>query len=113
MPQIISSLILGQSFVPERHAANELEWLQPERRRLRSALAAMIVVAVGSFIVPAKADPRWCTIPNQGTGNCSFTTIEQCHAKVSGVSGFCMWEAPVGHRQPTRASIEAARKEKP
>jgi hypothetical protein len=73
----------------------------------------MIVVAVGSFIGPAKADPRWCAVSNQGTGNCSFTTIEQCHAKVSGIGGFCLREAPVGHRQPTRASIEAARKETP
>jgi hypothetical protein len=113
MPQIISSLIFGLSFVSERHAANELGWLQSERRRLHSALAAMIVVAVGSFIGLAKADPRWCAVSNQGTGNCSFTTIEQCHAKVSGIGGFCLREAPVGHRQPTRASIEAARKETP
>ena len=84
-----------------------------QRCRMRSVLAAAIVVAIGSFIEPAKADPRWCAISNQGAGNCSFTTIELCRAEVSGTGGFCMWEAPVGHRQPTRASIEAARKETP
>src|SRR5258707_6966073 len=158
MPQLISSLILGVSFVLEEHAANELEWLHSEDRivnrhdlgtssdsnksdtcsanrrpnpapmdrarliaqsswyqrcLIRSVLAAMIIVAAGSFIEPARADPRWCAISNQATLNCSFTTIKQCHAEVSGIGGFCMWEAPVGHRQPTRASIEAAPKGTP
>jgi hypothetical protein len=158
MPQLISSLIFGLSFLSEKHAANELGWLHSEdwvvnRRdlgtpsksiksdscsadqgpnpalidrarviarscwhqkcRMRPALAAMIVVAAGSFIKTAEADPHWCAISNQGAGNCSFTTIEQCHAEVSGMGGFCMWEAPVGHRQPTRASIEVARRTNP
>jgi hypothetical protein len=155
MPQLISSLIFGLSFVSEKHAVNELGWFHSEdwsvnprdpgtssesiksdscsadqrpnpalidrdrlmakscwhrRCRIRAALAAMIVAAAGSFIKTAKADPHWCAISNQGAGNCSFTTIEQCRAEVSGMGGFCMWEAPVGHRQPTRAAIEAARK---
>jgi hypothetical protein len=158
MPQLISSLIFGLSFVSEKHAVNELGWFHSEdwvvnRRdlgtppesiksnscsavqrpnpslidrvrliaqsswhqkcRMRPALAAMIVVAAGSFIKTAEADPHWCAISNQSAGNCSFTTIEQCRAEVSGMDGFCMWEAPVGHRQPTRASIEAARKATP
>src|SRR5260221_52792 len=102
MPQLISSLVFGLSFVLEEHAANELEWLHPEglvvnrhdlgtpsesrtldtcrtdrrpnpapmdtarpiaqspwykRCRIRSALAAMIVVAAGSF------NARNCPIP--------------------------------------------------
>src|SRR5260221_4828039 len=110
MPQLISSLVFGLSFVLEEHAANELEWLHPggrvvnrhdlgtpsesrrldacrtdrrpnpapmdragliaqspwyKRCRMRSALAAMIVVAAGSFIEPARADPRCCAISNQ------------------------------------------------
>ena len=81
--------------------------------RMCFAVAAAVVAATGSFIEPAKADPRWCAISNQGTGTCSFTTIEQCRAAASGIGGFCMWEAPVGHRQPTRAAIEAARKATP
>lgn len=81
--------------------------------RISAALAAAFVAAAGSFIEPAKAGPRWCAISNQAIGACSFATIEQCHAAVSDIGGFCMWEAPVGHRQPTRASIEAARRETP
>jgi hypothetical protein len=151
MPQLISSLIFGLTFVSENHAVNELGWLHTEdwvvnRRdlgipseliksnscsanqrpnpalidrarliarscwnqkcRMRLALAGMIVVAAGSFINTAKADPHWCAISNKGTSNCSFATIEQCRAEVSGMGEFCMPEAPVGHRQPTRASIE-------
>jgi hypothetical protein len=158
MPQLISSLIFGLSFVPEKHAVNELGWFHSKdwtvnrrdpgtpsesiksdhssadqspnpalidrarliaqscwhrRCRIRAALAAMIVVAAGSFIKTARADPHWCAISNQRAGDCSFTTIEQCRAEVSGTGGFCMWEAPVGHRQPTRASIEAARNAAP
>src|SRR3954463_15941198 len=75
---------------------------------LLSAFAAA-VAAIGLLTEPAKADPRWCAVSHQRAGYCSFTTIEQCHAAVSGSGGFCMWEAPIGHRQPTRASIEAAR----
>jgi hypothetical protein len=154
MPQLISTLIFGLSFVSEKHAANELGWIQSdgwvvnrrnlrtpseviksdtclagrlpnptpinreaycpaiwhERYRMRPALAAMIVVAAGAFIDPAKADQRWCAISNQGASNCSFITIEQCRAEVPGLDGYCMPEAPVGHRQPTRASVETARK---
>jgi hypothetical protein len=158
MPQLISSLIFGLSFVSEKHAVNELGWFHSEdwivnRRdlgipsesiksdscsadqcpnpalidrarliarscwhqkcRMRPVLAAMIVVAAGSFIKTAKADLHWCAISNQGAGNCSFAAIEQCRAEVSGKGGFCMPEAPVGHRQPTRASVEAARRATP
>jgi len=81
--------------------------------RIWATLAAALVAAAGWFIEPAKAGPRWCAISNQATGTCSFTTIEQCHAAASNTGGFCMWEAPVGHRQPTRASVEAARTEIP
>jgi hypothetical protein len=158
MPQLISSLIFGLSFVSEKHAVNESGWLHSEdwvanrpeprtppeslksdscsadqrsstalinwarmigrlcwhqRCRIRTALAAMIVVAAGSFNTTAKADLHWCAISNQGAGNCSFTTIKQCRAEVSGIGGFCLPEAPIGHRQPTRASIEGARKATP
>ena len=119
MPQIVSSSILGLSFVIEKHADNEIGALHSEGRlfhpswRMCATLAAAIVVATVLLIGPAKSDPRWCAISNQMVGDCSFTTIERCHAAVSGPGGFCMWEAPVGHRQPTRAAIEAARKEAP
>ena len=47
----------------------------------------MIVVAAGSFIKTARADPHWCAISNQRAGDCSFTTIEQCRAEGLDVSG--------------------------
>jgi hypothetical protein len=68
----------------------------------RSAAAAMLIVA-GSL--PASAEPRWCAISNEGASNCSFTSMDQCRASISGNGGFCMPEAPVGHRQPRAADI--------
>jgi uncharacterized protein DUF3551 len=77
---------------------------------MRVVFAALLFVASGSIIETAKAEFRWCSISNEGFMNCSFTTIEQCRTAVSGMGGFCIPEAPVGHRQPTLNSIEAARK---
>jgi hypothetical protein len=61
---------------------------------MRVILAALFVVAIGSFADKAKADPyRWCAdYSGGGFGggtNCYFMTIEQCRAAVSGVGGFC------------------------
>jgi hypothetical protein len=77
---------------------------------MRVVFAALLLAAFGSLIETAKAEFRWCAIFNEGNINCLFTSMDQCRATVSGVGGFCMPQAPVGHRQPTRSSIEAARK---
>ena len=77
---------------------------------MRFTLAALFVVGVMSFVETAKGDPRWCAISNEGASNCSFAKMDQCRAEVSGLGGYCVPQAPVGHRQPTEASIEAARK---
>jgi Protein of unknown function (DUF3551) len=77
---------------------------------MRTVFAALLLAAFGSFAETARAEYLWCSIMQEGSVNCGFTTLDQCRATVSGVGGFCMPQAPVGHRQPTRASIEAARK---
>lgn len=77
---------------------------------LRLAIAALFGAGVMSFVETAKGDPRWCAISHEGASNCSFNTMDQCRAEVSGLGGYCVPRAPVGHRQPTEASIEAARK---
>jgi hypothetical protein len=74
---------------------------------LRLAAAAVTFAIAGSCIEPAKAEFRWCSISNEGASSCSFTTIEQCRAAILGTGGFCMPQAPVGHRQP-RASDRPA-----
>jgi hypothetical protein len=78
-------------------------------RRLMVASSIGLGVATlssGSFA----AEPRWCAWLADGSATCSFTTIEQCRATIHGLGGSCMPLAPVGHRQPTPASLDAARK---
>jgi hypothetical protein len=60
----------------------------------------------GSFA----AEPRWCAWLGDGSASCGFTTIEQCRDTIRGLGGSCVPLAPVGHRQPTPASLDAARK---
>jgi hypothetical protein len=112
-----SEAIKSDSCRADRHPPPPIEkaslitqssWRQ--RCHMRYVLAATIIIAVGSLSENAKADLRWCEVLNQGVSNCSFTAIEECRSEVSGTGGFCMPAAPVGHRQPTRASVDAARK---
>jgi hypothetical protein len=74
---------------------------------MRLTLAILFLAAVGLFIETAKAAPRWCAISHDGGTNCSFVSMEQCRATVSGVGGTCVPEAPVGHRQPRASDIPA------
>ena len=60
---------------------------------MRIVLAALTVLIAGSAVDTARADPyRWCAVYGgsaDGGGSCSFITLEQCRAAVSGVGGFC------------------------
>jgi uncharacterized protein DUF3551 len=69
---------------------------------MRSALAIPLLIAVTASIAPAAAQ-RWCSISSEGYNNCSFASIADCRADVSGTGGNCFPEAPVGHRQPGNA----------
>ena len=59
----------------------------------RTCLAAFTLLIVGLPVDPARADPyRWCAEyggSDDGGTSCSFITLEQCRAAVSGVGGFC------------------------
>jgi len=74
---------------------------------MRFTLAALLFTAAVLFIETARAAPRWCSISHDGGSNCSFTSMDQCRASVSGVGGTCVPEAPVGHRQPRASDIPA------
>jgi hypothetical protein len=60
---------------------------------MRATFAALLLLAIGAAVEPAKADPyQWCAIFSGDLGgvrNCSFFTMEQCLATVSGVGGSC------------------------
>jgi hypothetical protein len=70
---------------------------------MRLALATLVLAAAASFPEAAKTEPHWCSISSDGASNCSFVSMDQCRASVSGIGGSCMPEAPVGHLQPRRA----------
>ena len=60
---------------------------------MRTVFAAIVLLTLGAAVQPAKADPyQWCAIFSGDLGgvrSCSFFTMEQCLATVSGVGGFC------------------------
>jgi hypothetical protein len=79
------------------------------RRLLLASGIGLGVAALGSASFAAEP-PRWCAWLADGSASCGFTTIEQCRDTIRGLGGSCVPVAPVGHRQPTPASIDAARK---
>src|SRR5262249_60482342 len=59
---------------------------------MRTTPFVLITFAALSFtVVDARADGSWCA--NFGTGhsgdNCSFKSMQECLATLSGLSGFC------------------------
>ncbi len=59
---------------------------------MRIIIATLAVLAAGSALDTAQADPyRWCAqySGRSGSTNCYFVTLEQCRAAVSGAGGFC------------------------
>lgn len=63
---------------------------------MRFALALLLT----SLIAGKAQAERWCAIGYEGASNCSFDSMDLCRGAVAGTGGFCMPEAPVGHRQP-------------
>ena len=61
---------------------------------MRLVITALLLIAAGSFVETAKADPyRWCAeyAGDRGGGtNCYFITLQQCRETVSGIGGFCV-----------------------
>ena len=52
-------------------------------------LFAILFVELASSTIAAQADPyHWCSV-RRGYANCSYVTIEQCQAAISGNGGFC------------------------
>jgi hypothetical protein len=76
---------------------------------MRIALAALLLTAASFIAAAAPAEQqRWCSISNEGYNNCSFASLSDCRAVVTGTGGTCIPEAPVGHRQPGTAKTPSA-----
>jgi hypothetical protein len=75
-------------------------------------IAILLLCCAAWLTGPAGAEQRWCSISNEGAGNCSFASIGQCRETMSGTGGNCIPEAPVGHLQPRTAAGPAPKDEK-
>src|SRR3954454_19872161 len=67
---------------------------------MRVALLPVLVMFGGAFAEDVKAQQVFCAVNSQGMANCSFSAIDACRDEVRGDGGFCLPQAPVGHRQP-------------
>ncbi len=87
---------------------------------LPSLLRSLPLVALGLFAASAAtgtaakaqqraADYPWCANDTKGSTSCSFVTLEQCMADVSGIGGFCK-RNPLHHpaTAPARPRARAA-----
>jgi hypothetical protein len=83
---------------------------------MRIPLAAFALLAAGTVLDTAKADPyRWCADYGGRTGgsNCYFVTLEQCRGAISGMTtGTCRPNGfydgiPVDGPQPTKRRARA------
>lgn len=74
---------------------------------MRTALLPVLVVFGGVFAEDVRAQ-TFCAVSSQGATNCAFTSIMACRDEVKGDGGFCIPQAPVGHRQPRAADVAGA-----
>ena len=61
-----------------------------------SLLALAALVAAGSATPAAAASYPWCARYSTSGGECSFNTLEQCMATLSGIGGYC-FQSPYYH----------------
>jgi hypothetical protein len=71
---------------------------------MRTAVLPLLVVFGGAFAEDVKAQ-TFCAVNNQGATNCAFTSVERCRDEVKADGGFCIPQAPIGHRQPRAADL--------
>ena len=72
---------------------------------MRIALLPVLVVFGGVIAEEVKAQQMFCAVNSQGATNCAFTSIDACRDEVRGDGGFCLPQAPIGHRQPRAADV--------
>jgi hypothetical protein len=66
---------------------------------MRAVLLPVVMVFGGLLTEAAKAQ-TFCAVNHEGATNCGFTSVERCRNEVQADGGFCIPQAPIGHRQP-------------
>jgi hypothetical protein len=72
---------------------------------MRIALLPVLVVFGGVIAEEVKGQQMFCAVNSQGATNCAFTSIDACRDEVRGDGGFCLPQAPIGHRQPRASDL--------
>jgi hypothetical protein len=80
--------------------------MNPKAMPVHLAFAALLLF--GSHMATAKEHGRWCSIPDQGSGNCSFDSVARCLKAVSAAGGYCMQQAQMDDRRPRRAADDSS-----
>src|SRR5512139_2320617 len=73
---------------------------------MRIALLPAVMLS-GGLLTEAATAQMICAVNHEGATNCTFTSIERCRAEVQADGGFCIPQAPIGHRQPRARDLPA------
>src|SRR5436189_6272435 len=76
-------------------------------------VAALLLAIFGMHPAAAKAEIHWCSVSDEGASNCSFVSVAQCLAAVSGVGGYCMREAQISDSQLRAAENSTSEAKRP
>ena len=85
----------------------------PKAMPMPLPVAAFLLAIFGMHTADAKAEIRWCSISDEGASNCSFVSVAQCLAAVSGAGGYCMREAQMSDSEPRVADSSTSEAKRP
>lgn len=66
-----------------------------------------VVMLLGGLMAKAAEAQTFCAVNHEGATNCTFASIERCRDEVQADGGFCIPQAPTGHRQPRARDLPA------
>jgi hypothetical protein len=85
----------------------------PKAMPMPRPIAALLLIILATPMADAKAEIHWCSISDQGSSNCSFISVDQCLATVSGLGGYCMREAQLSDGKPRAADSSTSEAKRP
>jgi hypothetical protein len=85
----------------------------PKAMPMPLPVAALLLAVLAMHAADAKAEIRWCSISDEGASNCSFASVAQCLAAVSGAGGYCIREAQISDSEPRAADSSTSEVKRP
>ena len=74
---------------------------------MHAALLPLLVL-IGALLAESARAQTFCAVNSEGAANCGFSEIDRCRDEVRANGGFCIPQAPVGHRQPRASDLPSA-----